>query len=437
MKAAFSAVRILKKATPFFLCLTLAALNFSPLRAAPRNGTVKYNVTYAATASLKGGHSSSRAAAPETAKAAAGPGAASPSLSSAASSAGKYVTGYYGGWAAYSGLTPDKLDASNLDVLNYAFAAIGPNLNVTASDDAVDYQNFVKLRSLKSRFPRLKTVISIGGWDDSGRFSDAALTAASRAAFADSAAAFMKEYGFDGIDIDWEYPTGGGLASNVSRSADKKNFVLLLAALRSRLDAQGAADGRHYLLSFAGEANSTYADGVGLSSVAKYVDYGFIMTYDLHGGWDAFTDFNAPLYTPAGTSPEYKGSVDEAVDSWLSAGFPAGKLILGVPFYGHAYSGAAGANGGLWQRYTSCTTVGFDTIASNYLADPSYKKSYSGSAQVPSLFNGSTFISYDDETSLAQKAKYSLGKGLLGVGAWDLSYDPSGLLLSAIKTALG
>lgn len=349
----------------------------------------------------------------------------------------KYLVGYYGGWSAYGGYTPDKINASKINVINYAFAKIDSNLKITASDAAVDYTNFTLLQSLKSRYSGLKTVISVGGWDDSGKFSDAALTEASRTVFADSAVSFIKTYGFDGVDIDWEYPTGGGLSTNTSRSVDSHNFGLLLKTLRSKLDLQGAKDSKHYILSFAGAANSTFSSGVGLASIAKTVDYGFIMTYDLHGGWDAYTDFNASLFTPAGNSPQNKTSVDAAVRSWLANGFPASKMIMGVPFYGYDYSGTMNGNGGLWQHYSSCAEVGYDTIVSKYLSNTAYAKNYSSSATVPYLFNGSTFISYDDENSIAQKTRYAVSKGLFGVGAWDISYDRSSKLVNSVKSVLG
>ena len=369
-------------------------------------------------------------------------GSSSPSKKSAPSSSpafqhpAKMLVGYYGGWSAHSGFSPDKISTSSLDVLNYAFAKIGTDLKVTVSDSSIDYSNFKKLKNLKRTYPKLRTVISIGGWSDSGRFSDAALTEASRTAFADSAVRFMKANGFDGIDIDWEYPTGGGLASNVTRSADRTNFRLLMKALRGRLDAQGAKDQKHYILSFAGGSDSSYASRIGLSAVAQYVDYGMIMTYDLHGSWEPYTDFNAPLYPTAGQSPQAKSSVDAAVRSWLNNGFPSGKLILGVPFYGYLYQGTVGANNGLHQSFSSAAPIGYDTVQSKYLSKSSFKRYRDSSSQVPWLFDGSTFISYDDAASIQKKVQYSNSKRLLGVGVWDLGFDKTGTLIKSVGQAL-
>lgn len=360
------------------------------------------------------------------------PSAAAPKFSSPE----KIIVGYYGGWAAYSGVTPDKLNVSQLNVLNYAFAEIDGNLKIAMGDPAVDLSNFSRLQSVKNSHSGLKTVISVGGWSYSGKFSDAALTESSRAVFADSVVDFIKTYGFDGVDIDWEYPTGGGLSGNTVRAEDKTNFGLLLKTLRAKLDAQGIKDGKHYILSFAGGASSSYARGVGLSNIANTVDYGYIMTYDFHGPWDSFTDFNAPLYSPSGTSPQYKASVSEAVSTWISCGFPASKMVLGVPFYGYLYKGTANANNGLWQRYGSAAAVGFDQICSNYLSNPAFARHYDNTAQVPFIFDGSNFICYDDQNSIGLKAQYAMSRGLYGVGAWDLSYDRNGILIGAIKNAI-
>lgn len=344
----------------------------------------------------------------------------------------KIIVGYYGGWAVYRGVTPDNLNVSQLNVLNYAFAKIGSDLKIEAGDPAVDLSNFTRLRTLKSRHPGLKTVISVGGWSYSGKFSDAALTGASRADFADSVVDFIKTYDFDGVDIDWEYPTGGGFSSNTVRAEDKTNFGLLLQALRTRLDAQGVRDGKHYILSFAGGASSSYARGVGLSNIAKTVDYGYIMTYDFHGPWDGYTDFNAPLYSPAGTSPQYKASVSEAASAWINCGFPVSKMVMGVPFYGYIYKGTAG----LWQPFSSASALGFDKICSSYLKNPAFAKHYDNVSKVPWIFDGSNFICYDDQNSIGVKAQYAMSRGLYGVGAWDLSYDSSGILVGAIKNAI-
>jgi len=354
------------------------------------------------------------------------------SSETSAASSEKIVVGYYASWSAYSGYTPLDIPAANLTHINYAFAKIGDDLKIALGDPYIDPDNFAKLSELKAAYPNLKTLISVGGWTYSDKFSDAALTEASRTAFADSVVAFLTKYNFDGVDIDWEYPVSGGLSANTCRPEDKTNFTLLLKTLREKLDAQGAVDGKEYLLSFAGGAGSTYIKNTELALTGSYVDYAIIMTYDLHGPWDAYTDFNAPLYTPGKISPQYKLSADSCVKAWIAAGFPSSKIVLGIPFYGYIYSGVTNANDGLYQTYTSGKSIAYDNIVSGYLSSSVYGKYYDAEAKVPYLFNGSVFITYDDPVSIAEKANYVSANDLAGASVWELSQNKDGTLLRTL-----
>src|SRR2546430_13998825 len=167
------------------------------------------------------------------------------------------VVGYLASWGVRTkGASIAQLPAKHLTHIFYAFALIAPNGSVSLGDRCIDVGacgkdaqlppiaggNFGELRRLKAQYPHLKLTISIGGWGGSARFSDAALTEATRRRFAESAIdLFFRRWPglFDGVDIDWEFPVQGGLKGNVERPEDKRNFTLLLAELRRELDAQG------------------------------------------------------------------------------------------------------------------------------------------------------------------------------------------------------
>lgn len=362
--------------------------------------------------------------------------APAPTPSPAPAPQGKIVAGYYAGWAAYSGYTPSDIPAADLTHIIYAFANIDLTNQIEVGDTYIDPINFKELNALKAKYPSLKTLISVGGWDWSGRFSGMASTAAGRQTFASSVAAFLKQYGFDGVDLDWEFPVGGGLPANAASPADKTNFTLLLQTLRSTLDAQGAADGKRYELTIAGGSDTAYVNDVQLSSIAQYVDFATDMTYDMHGSYDSYTDLNAPLYPSAGQSPQEVWSVDQSVNAWEAAGFPKSKLVVGVPFYGHIYTGVAGGGDGLFKHYAGMDVVTYDQVVSGYLGKSGYTQFYAASGKTPCLFNGSTFITYEDPQSLAAKASYIDANGLAGAGIWEMSQSASGTLLNALKANL-
>jgi chitinase len=299
-----------------------------------------------------------------------------------------------------------------------------------------DPSNFKLLCALKKENPDLKTLISIGGWTWSGRFSDAALTKASRSAFADSCVKFIKKYGFDGVDIDWEYPTGGGLKGSKSRPEDKRNFTLLLKELRNKLDKQGAKDHQHYLLTIAGGAGSSYTKSTELSKIHTYLDYGTIMTYDLHGGWDSYADFLAPLYQNDDPSPQYKTSVDSSIALWKKSGFPSEKLVVGIPFYGYVYSSAQEGQNGLYSTYKGARAESYDKVEKKYLNQKGYQRQFHKQSKVPWLYNGSTFITYEDPESIGIKTSYIKEEQLGGAMVWELSQDPDRVLLDAVAGGL-
>jgi chitinase len=381
-----------------------------------------------------------------------------PSPSSAQTQPPYRIVGYFPSWAIYDRkYFVTDIPADKLTHINYAFATVSPDGGVEMIDPWADTQfpylddpddaplkgNMRQLQLLKQAHPNLQTLISIGGWTESDRFSDAALTPESRAAFARSAADFMAHYGFDGVDIDWEYPTGGGEPGNIERAADPENFVLLLEALRAALDAQGGQNGRHYLLTIAaGAAPDAYEplDWVRISAALDWIN---VMTYDMSGAWSEVTGFNAPLYYSSQSAPEGI-STDSTLQAILEAGVPPEKLLMGVPFYGKGWSGVRAQNDGLHQPFTGVPAGTWEAGSFDYhdLVDRYigvYQRHWSEAAQVPWLYDmlSGEMISYDDPESLTAKAQYVRDNGLGGIMFWELSQDTDdSALLGAIEAAL-
>ncbi len=277
---------------------------------------------------------------------------------------GKYIIGYYPSWAAERNVFVKDIPAHKLTHINYAFSNLsesgecilgdaaadiarvysaGESINGRKDPGAADYHgNFYQLLELKHRYPDLKILISIGGWTWSGNFSAAARDESSRQRFAASCIdLYLKQYRgvFDGLDIDWEYPVSGGLTTG--KPEDKGNFTLLLNETRRQLDELGKADNRQYLLTIAAPIGPGNIRNLELSAIASTVDWINLMGYDFHGAWDTTTNFNAPLYRTPTDPADASLNIDAAVQAYLSDDVPAEKLVLGVPFYGHGWSGVA------------------------------------------------------------------------------------------------
>jgi chitinase len=338
------------------------------------------------------------------------------------------VTGYLCNWIPW---IASDIDATKLTHINFAFANVSSSGKVIIGDTDVDPTYFNELKKLKNENPNLKTLIAVGGWTWSTNFHAAALTDASRTTFADSAVAFMKTYGFDGVDIDWEYPNQPG-NDNPYGPEDKHNFTLLLQKLREKLDAQGIADGgKHYLLTIASGASQTYAQNVEFSELQQYVDFINIMTYDFYGSWERKTGHASALMDPSGQN---QFSVDSAVKIHMNNGVPANKIVVGCAFYGHSWSGVTNSNNGLYQSYSGFANdeLTYTQLASSYINKNGYTRYWDGQAKAPYLWNGNTFITYDDEQSLQEKAAYIKSKGLGGAMFWEYTQDFSGTLLTAL-----
>jgi len=376
---------------------------------------------------------------------------------------GPRIVGYLAAWGVRGkGTRIAELPGDRLTHVIYAFARVTGDGRLALGDACLDVGecgarsgqggvaaggNFAQLRLLKQRHPRLKLLMAVGGWSGSAKFSDAALTPASRRAFAASAVEVVirgQRGLFDGIDVDWEYPVAGGLETNVTRPEDRRNFTLLLEELRRQLDAQGARDGRRYLLTAATAAGPYHAANLELDRVAALLDWINLMTYDYHAG-SREAHFNAPLYAPAG-DPTPQLNVDASVRYYRERGVPANKIVLGVPFYGRSYGRVPRANRGLFQRAGGPAPrewgpaeIDFDQLLRKRPEANGFRRYWHPDARVPWLYNESTgtWITYDDVESIGQKADYARARGLGGVMAWELGGDGDGRLVRAISERLG
>ena len=351
------------------------------------------------------------------------------------------IVGYYPSWGVYARkYSPVDIPVDHLTHINYAFGKIDrETLTCVYADTTADDNNFIDLRRMKQNHPHFQVLLSIGGWTLSDGFSDAALTDESRQKFVQSCLAlYMGRYPevFDGFDIDWEYPVGGGIETNTYRPEDKHNLTLLMQEFRHQLDELGQQTGRPYLLTAAMPASPGIYQNYELKELADVLDWMNLMAYDFHGAWDKTTNFNAPLYQAAGDTSE-TNNVDAAVKGYLAAGVPAKKLNLGLPFYGRGWGNVPPQANGLYQS-TSELPVGTFTygyydywdLVTRYVYQGDYVRYWNDEAQAPWLYSPTdrVFITYDDPQSIGLKADYVVANDLGGAMLWDLSNDDGSLL---------
>ena len=344
------------------------------------------------------------------------------------------IVGYV--FARGAAIRPDEIAAEKLTHINFAFADLRAGRLVEA--DPGDAANLAVLTGLRKRNPELRVLVSAGGWVGSKGFSDVALTAARRRLFVRSVVELLRRHDLDGLDLDWEYP---GLPGNGNRHrpADRAGFSALLADLRRALDEDGAARQRRLLLTIAAGAFADYLAHVDMAQAQASLDLVNLMSYDFRlaeAGDEAGHHANL---LPRPDDPR-KLSASGAVRDFLAAGVPPGKLVLGVPFYGRAWSGVPGGRDALYRAGKPVRNVDVSSYSAiEALArKPGWARGWDETAQAPYLWNAGSglFVSYEDPQSLRAKARLVREQGLAGVMFWEYHADPTGALLDALFEGL-
>jgi len=247
---------------------------------------------------------------------------------------------------------------------------------------------------------------------------------------------------FDGIDIDWEFPT----------AADKHNFTLLLREFRNQLDAVGQANHRHYLLTIFAPAGSQNYSNIELGEVARQLDFFNLQGYDLNGTWETVTNHAASLFDSRQDPNFGQGLyVDAVVSAYLNAGVPARQLVLGVPLYGAGWIGVPDAHGGLYMTSTgpapspagdSLETPGVATFLTlEGLAGFTHHYDPIRIAQWIYDPTTVTFWTYDDPSIASAKALYvnlRVPGGLGGAMVWAFKDDDAnGTMVKTLAQGLG
>ena len=354
------------------------------------------------------------------------------------------VTVYFPNWNIYSDSRCDVngLPWDRLDCVNHAFWKVVPRdggFAIESTDPWADTDpdnpeaHFPQYAECAEKHPGTKILISIGGWTDSGHFSEMALTAESRGSFIQSCLETLDAWPFlSGLDIDWEYP---GVARDPEDESDEgnpvvgddwTNYTLLLKELREALDEHFGA-GAKILTVCAGASVGYSLCMQDYASLHPYVDRINLMTYDMAGSWEETTGHHTALLG--------ENSAEAAVNYLLGQGVPAEKIAIGSPLYCHGWK-----MNELTQETVGVTAEPIDDLTWHDLlpleqaavpeGTPGWHMGYDEQQEAGWLWNDDpaspdylAFYTYDSAASLQAKLDYINEHGLGGLIVWEVHGD--------------
>lgn len=345
----------------------------------------------------------------------------------------RVVVCYISTWAVYrkgaASYSLDHFDPKLCTHAIYAFAGLDVEKNAIKSlDPWQDLKEnygkggYEKLIGMRSANPHLKVLIAIGGWNEgSENYSNLAANAERRQVFVKNALEFVKQYNFDGLDLDWEYPTQRG-----GKPYDRENFVSLVKELSQQFKRNNLL-----LTSAIGAGKDTIDSAYDIKTLSKYLDFLHIMCYDYNGSWNRKIGPNAPLQSRDVLNVEY------TIEHLLALGAPSNKIVLGLPFYGRTFvtnskqakigddsddKGFAGPStneNGFMGYNEVCEALKQKPTEWNVSWDPE------ASEAIATIMDGdkTRVVIYDNCRSMANKVRFAIRQNLGGLMIWSVDTD--------------
>ena len=324
----------------------------------------------------------------------------------------EFINGaYYPSWRVYRKLPPSTLQLDCINRVYYAFVRVNEDGTLRSLDEYADDQIptdgtkgcIPALVNLKQRSPGLKALVSIGGGSGSKEFPALAAHETSRARFARACREFVDRYGLDGVDLDWEHP---------ENNVDGHNFIILLEALRQELPAP------RYEISAALPVGEYVLRHIDLARAARSLDYLNLMCYDFNGPWTELCGYQSQLLPLSNNihdvHPCLRRSGYAAVEYVTSRGFPADKIVLGIPAYARSFGGAYGVG----QPFTSNAEIDYIDLPRDWIHNASIDTDTGASFYVDRTENGKGFVTFDVPETVKQKARFVKTMGLAGLFYW-------------------
>uniref|UniRef100_A0A2C9K291 GH18 domain-containing protein n=1 Tax=Biomphalaria glabrata TaxID=6526 RepID=A0A2C9K291_BIOGL len=320
----------------------------------------------------------------------------------------KSVVCYFLNWAQYRP-APCSHTVRNINPFLcthgvYAFSKLdGNRIAPTEWNDDTPTGQWRQFNDLKKINPNFKTLLSVGGYlHGSYRFHLMAKTQANRAEFISSTIALLRNWSFDGLDIDWEYPGND--------SPDDMSYLTeLLKELREAFHQESISSKRSPLLVSVAVASGVWqaSSSYNVTSLDQYVDMVYVMTYDYHGSWQKTTGLNAPMFSNDGLD------VHSTISWYTNNGLRADKIFLGIALYGRTWTladpslngvGAPAVDSGIAGNCTKEKgTLAYFEIC-DLLRNKGYTETLDYIGQQKYAYNGDQWVSYDDKQSLNIKS---------------------------------
>ena len=305
--------------------------------------------------------------------------------------------------------------------LNFAFGNIskGVMIDPPTSEEISEIKEFIALKEINHS---LKTLVSVGGWtfNDPGPTRYESHEIVSTSGLVKLSSELFKEIRFDGIDIDYEYPTAEDRGGSPE---DTENYLQLVKEMRS-------AFGDEYLITIAAPASYWYLRHFKIGEMSKYLDFINVMTYDIHGTWDAGIESLGPFVNSHTNIEEVEEGFklflrgrsnsirQDAQISLCLDGVKTDKLVFGLGYYGRSFTLASESCTEVGCRFSGpgkagpCTnnpgTLAWfevdEIIAKNEAVKP---KLDSSSMSKILIWDSNQWIAYDDEETLAMRRHYA------------------------------
>ncbi|SHI81630.1 chitinase [Clostridium cavendishii DSM 21758] len=398
------------------------------------------------------------------------------------------IIGYFPEWA-YKSQVQGNFNVTNLQWdslthIQYSFAGIDPSTNkikfgdkhAAIEEDFKDYKlnfkgkpvtldpnlpykgHFNVLQTMKKQYPNVDLLMSVGGWAGSRGFYTMLDTDAGINTFADSCVDFIRTYNFNGIDIDFEYPSSTSQSGNPAdfdlsesrRGKLNERYNLMIKTLREKLDAASSKDGKPYLLTAAVTASSWVLGGVPNNEYAKYLDFLSVMSYDFHGGWNKYVENLANIKPDPNDTETLNMLMPTLSMDWAYRFYrgvlPPEKIIMGIPYYTRGWQNVSGGTNGLhgssaepasgkynvWGDPTkdgnSLEPAGANPLwhVLNLMENDKNLKKYDDPiGGVPHVWQDKerVFLSFEDENSIDNRVNYIKEKNLGGALIWVMNGD--------------